>query len=138
MSTAQLRVDEYVWPGQPRTEPGWVASDIRRRQLLPGLVGLSLIVADVVLVAGAFLLAYFARFSVDECLPTLAVDRYIPLAVLEGLLASILLATHALYDLERPRSSPEPLRSLISSTSTPFAMAGTFPYFSRPQPFPRS
>jgi hypothetical protein len=57
MSTAQLRVEEYVWPGPPRTEDIWAAADNRRRQLFPSLVGLCLIVADVALVAGAFLMA---------------------------------------------------------------------------------
>jgi len=137
MSTAQLRVDEYVWPVQPRTEAGWAAADNRRRQWLPSLVGLCLIVADIVLVAGAFLVAYFARFSVDESLPTLALDRYIRLAVLEGLLASILLATHGLYDLERPRSWPVRLRSIISSSSTALVLAVTFSYFLGDQAFSR-
>src|SRR5947208_636089 len=137
MSTAQLRVDEYVWPGQPPAETMWAAADNRRRQLLPSVVGLCLIVADVALVAGGFLLAYFARFSVDESLPTLALDRYVRLAVLEGLLASILLATHGLYDLERPRSWPVRLRSIISSSSTALVLAVTVSYFLGDQAFSR-
>src|SRR5439155_20880741 len=94
MSTAQLRVEEYAWTGQPRSKGRWSAAENRRRHLLAGLVGLSLIAADVVLVAGGVLLAYVARFSVDDSLPSLALDGYIRLAVLQGLLTSVLLATH--------------------------------------------
>jgi exopolysaccharide biosynthesis polyprenyl glycosylphosphotransferase len=74
---------------------------------------------------------------VDESLPTLALDRYIRLAVLEGLLASILLATHGLYDLERPRSWPVRLRSIISSSSTALVLAVTVSYFLGDQAFSR-
>src|SRR5438445_7281092 len=137
MSTAQLRVEEHAWPGHLQAEAGWVATDNRRRQLLPSLIGLCLIVADVALVAGAFLLAYCARFSVDESLPTLALDRYIRLAALEGLLACVLLATHGLYDLERPRSWPVRLRSIISSSSTALVLAVTVSYFLGDQAFSR-
>src|SRR5438128_5316057 len=127
MSTAQLPVEEFVW----------AASENRRRQLLAGLVAVSLITADVVLVAGAFLLAYFARFSVDDSLPSLALDRYIRVAVLQGLLASLLLATHGLYDLERPRSWPVRLRSIVSSSSTALVLAVTISYFLGDQAFSR-
>jgi exopolysaccharide biosynthesis polyprenyl glycosylphosphotransferase len=136
MSTAELRVVEYAW-SPPPSDAAWLGSASRRRRLLPCLVGLSLVTADVAFVAGAFMLAYFARFSVDESLPSLGLDRYLRLAVLEGLLASLLLATHGLYDLERPRSWPVRLRGTISSSSTALVLAVTVSYFLGDQAFSR-
>jgi exopolysaccharide biosynthesis polyprenyl glycosylphosphotransferase len=137
MSAAELRVDAYSWSAQPRTEAMWGAYESRRRQLLPGLVGLCLIVADVALVASAFMLAYFARFSAEDSLPTLALDRYIRLAVLAGLFVSVLMATHGLYDLERPQSWAVRLRAIISSSSTALVLAVTASYFLGDQAFSR-
>ena len=75
------------------------------------------------------MLAYLARFSVDESPAMLGLDRYIRLAVLEGLLASVLLATHGLYDLERPQSWPVRLRGIVSSSSTALVLAVTVSLF---------
>jgi exopolysaccharide biosynthesis polyprenyl glycosylphosphotransferase len=93
--------------------------------------------ADVLLVAGAFMLAYLARFSVDETLPSLGLERYIRLAVLQGVLTAVLLATHGLYDLERPASWPVRLRGMASSSSTALVLAVTVGYFLGDQAFSR-
>jgi exopolysaccharide biosynthesis polyprenyl glycosylphosphotransferase len=137
MSTAELRVEEYLWPTQPSSNAKQASSASRRWQVLPGVIGLCVIVADLALVAGAFMLAYFARFSVDESLPSLALDRYIRLAALVGLLASVLLSTHGFYDLDRPRSWPVRLRGIVSSSSTALVLAVTVSYFLGDQAFSR-
>src|SRR5205823_3307584 len=90
-----------------------------------------------VLVAAAFMLAYQARFSVDESLPSLGLDRYLRLAVLQGVISCLLLATHGLYEFEHPRSWSVRLRGVISSTSTALVLAVTASYFLGDQAFSR-
>jgi exopolysaccharide biosynthesis polyprenyl glycosylphosphotransferase len=137
MSTVQLRVDDAVWVDEARREPLAVAPSVRGRHLLPTLAALCVFAADVALVAGAFMLAYLGRFSADESLPTLGLDRYVRLAVLVGVLATVLLATHGLYDLERPQSWPVRLRGIASSSSTALVLGFTASYFLGDQAFSR-
>jgi len=105
--------------------------------MLPTFAGLCLVAADIGLVSGAFMLAYVGRFAADDSLPMLGLDRYIRLAVLVGLFGSALLATHGLYDLERPQSWPFRLRGIASSTSTALVLAFTASYFLGDQAFSR-
>ncbi len=138
MSTAELRVDaDLSWAdGRSRQYPKAVPN-VRRKQTLPMIASGSVILADIALVAGAFMLAYVGRFSVDESLPSLALDRYIRLAVLVGVMTSFVIATHGLYDLERPQSWPFRLRGIASSSSTGLVLAFTASYFLGDQAFSR-
>jgi len=98
---------------------------------------LVLAVGDVALVAGAFMLAYVARFSNDDTLPMLSLDRYVRLAALEALLTIAFLATHGVYDLENPQSWPVRFRGIVSSSATALVLAVTASYFLGDQAFSR-
>src|ERR1043166_6073716 len=100
MNTARLHVDENVWDEEGRNDHRKGGDSVRRKQIVPAVAGLCLIAADVALVSAAFMLAYAARFSIDENLPSLGLDRYLRLAVLVGLFSSVLLVTHGLYDAD--------------------------------------
>jgi exopolysaccharide biosynthesis polyprenyl glycosylphosphotransferase len=137
MSTAELRIEEQTLLSQARFEPVWSAAAANRRRIVPALFGLGVTLADVALVAGAFMLAYLARFAADETVPMLGLDRYIRLAMLEGLLASMLFATHGLYAFERPQSWAPRLRAIVSSSATALVIAITASYFLGDQAFSR-
>src|SRR5690349_4867225 len=104
MNAAQLPVEETRWPPGVVDGMSWLTPDGRRSVPLPALVGLCAVLVDAILLAGAFMLAYLGRFSIDEAAATLSLDRYVRLAVLEAAFATILMATHGLYELERPQS----------------------------------
>jgi exopolysaccharide biosynthesis polyprenyl glycosylphosphotransferase len=101
------------------------------------MAALVLVVGDIALVVGAFMLAYVARFSSEDTLPMLSLDRYARLAVLEACLTVAFLATHGLYDLERPQSWPVRLRGIVSSSATALVLAVTASYFLGDQAFSR-
>jgi exopolysaccharide biosynthesis polyprenyl glycosylphosphotransferase len=82
-------------------------------------------------------LAYVARFSVDDGAATLALDRYVRLALMEAGFAVVLLTTHGLYRLERPQSWPVRLRGITSSSATALILAVTASYFLGDQAFSR-
>src|SRR6266702_5767204 len=133
MNAVRLPVDD----ARLAANVGWRMSESRRRHMLPGLMALCIVVVDALLVASAFLLAYLARFSIDENLATLNFDRYVRLAVLEAVFATILLATHGLYELEQPQSWPVRLRGIASSSATALVLAITVSYFLGDQAFSR-
>lgn len=137
MNAVRLPVDDARWSANVGDSVGWRMSESRRRHMLPGLMALCIVVVDALLVAGAFLLAYLARFSMDENLATLSFDRYVRLAVLEAVFATILLATHGLYELEQPQSWPVRLRGIASSSATALVLAITVSYFLGDQAFSR-
>jgi exopolysaccharide biosynthesis polyprenyl glycosylphosphotransferase len=110
---------------------------LQRKHRFSTLAGFVLMIGDFAIVAGAFMLAYMARFSSDDTLPTLSLDRYVRLAVLEGLLSVAFLATHGLYDLERPQSWPVRFRGIVSSSATALVLAVTVSYFLGDQAFSR-
>ncbi|MGI9146812.1 MAG: sugar transferase [Chloroflexota bacterium] len=138
MSTAQLRADDpSVWADEAPQQRSSATINRRRRRVLPGLGSACVAVADVVFVASAFMLAYVGRFAADDSLPTLGLDRYIRLAALVGLFTSALLATHGLYDLERPQPWPFRLRGIASSSSTGLVLGFSASYFLGDQAFSR-
>src|SRR5260221_2556170 len=97
MNAVHLPIDDARWSTQVGHSVEWPMSESRRRQMLPGLMAVGIFFVDALIVAGAFLLAYMARFSIDENITTLSFDRYVRLAVLVAVFATILLATHRLY-----------------------------------------
>jgi exopolysaccharide biosynthesis polyprenyl glycosylphosphotransferase len=99
--------------------------------------GLGLLVIDGVVVSAAFLLAYLARFSAEDALPPLGLETYVRLLLLDAIFTAMLLATHGLYELERPRSWPHRLRGIVSSSSTGLVLAVTASYFLGDQAFSR-
>src|SRR6266849_4412862 len=125
MSAIQMPIEEAKWSVQVRHGSAWKMSDSRRKSLLPMLMGWCAVIVDALLLASAFLLAYAARFSVDETLAMLSFDRYVRLATLEAAFATILLAAHGLYELERPQSWAVRLRGIVSSSATALVLAVT-------------
>jgi exopolysaccharide biosynthesis polyprenyl glycosylphosphotransferase len=137
MSTAQLGLEERAWtPSIDDQQLGRVRGS-RRKERLAAAAGLCLIIADVTLVAGSFMLAYLGRFSTDDTIPALGLERYLRLALVAGLLTAVLLATHGMYDLERPQSWSLRLRNIASSSSTALVLAVTVSYFLGDQAFSR-
>lgn len=107
------------------------------KQLVPRLAAIFFFAVDIAFAAGAFMLAYLGRFSADDALPSLGYESYVRLAALEGLLTGILLATHGLYNLERPQSWPVRLRAIASSSAMALVLAVTVTYFLGDQAFSR-
>jgi exopolysaccharide biosynthesis polyprenyl glycosylphosphotransferase len=134
---AELSLDEPSRIAEPRLEDLVSPSRGVHIRLLPAFVALCVVVLDVGLVAGAFMLAYVARFSPDETVPSLGLDHYLRMALIEGLLATGLFATHGLYNFERPQAWPVRLRAVISSSATALVLAVTISYFLGDQAFSR-
>jgi exopolysaccharide biosynthesis polyprenyl glycosylphosphotransferase len=111
------------------------ASD--RREVLTAFASVATVFADVALVASAFMLAYLGRFSIDDSIPTLGLDKYVRLALLQGVFTAVLMAMHGLYALERPQTWPVRLRAIASSTSTALVLVITISYFLGDQAFSR-
>jgi exopolysaccharide biosynthesis polyprenyl glycosylphosphotransferase len=137
MSAAQLRLQEAAWATPSGVDRIRQTATGSRKQLVAASVGLCIVVADVALVTGAFMLAYVARFAADDQAPALGVDRFVFLAVLQGVLCAGLLLMHGLYDLERPQAWSVRVRGIASSVSTALVMSVTLSYFLGDQAFSR-
>lgn len=137
MSTAQLHLEEDTWSGHVAYERIGRPDATQRRQMLANLAGLVLLIGDIAVVFGAFMLAYAVRFSSDDTLPMLSLDRYMRLGLMDGLVMVVFLATHGLYNLERPQSWPVRLRGIVSSSATALVLAVTASYFLGDQAFSR-
>lgn len=137
MSAMPVQIEETQWSGNAPVPLVWSRGESRSKRWLPTLMGLLTLVVDIGLVAGAYLLAYAGRFAMDDTLPTLSFDRYVRLAVMAGVLTSLLLAMHGLYRLDRPKSWPIRMREIISSSSTALVLAITASFFLGDQAFSR-
>jgi exopolysaccharide biosynthesis polyprenyl glycosylphosphotransferase len=137
MSTLPVQLDEARWSGAATRQLDWLAVGSHGKRWLPTLMALLIVVLDILVVVGAYLLAYAGRFALDDVLPTLSFDRYVRLVFIAGLLSSLLLATHGLYRLERPKSWPIRTRDIASSSSTALVLAITISFFLGDQAFSR-
>src|SRR6266516_4274052 len=137
VSTAEIRADNRLWHNTATDQQRHTTGGTDRRQLLATQAGACMMRTDVALVTGAFMLAYVARFSVDERLPALGLEQYVRMATVQALLTHVLLVTHGLYELERPRSWPVRLRGIVSASSTALVLAVTVSYFLGDQAFSR-
>jgi exopolysaccharide biosynthesis polyprenyl glycosylphosphotransferase len=137
MSAMPVQIDKTEWSGLTPAPLAWSGAESRSKRWLPTLMGLLTVLVDVAVVAGAYLLAYAGRFAMDDTLPTLSFDRYVRLAVMAGVLTSVLLAMHGLYRLERPKSWPLRMRDILSSSSTALVLAITASFFLGDQAFSR-
>jgi exopolysaccharide biosynthesis polyprenyl glycosylphosphotransferase len=133
----RIQIDETSWSGDAPMPMSWSGTESRSKRWLPAIVGLITVLVDVAIVAGAYLLAYAGRFAMDDSLPSLGFDRYVRLAVIAGVLSSVLLAMHGLYRLERPKSWPTRMRDILSSSSTALVLAITASFFLGDQAFSR-
>jgi exopolysaccharide biosynthesis polyprenyl glycosylphosphotransferase len=83
------------------------------------------------------MLADLGRFSFDDTLASLTVDRYLRLAFIAAACTTVFMATHGLYELDRPQSWPVRLRGIVSSSATAVVLAVTASYFLGDQAFSR-
>jgi exopolysaccharide biosynthesis polyprenyl glycosylphosphotransferase len=123
MSTAELNLLEQRRPTlvlqRADRSPG-----VRAAAMLLGAWGACMSVVDVGVIVGAFLLAYWARFVVpDAAALALGIESYARLGLVVGLVTVAMLASHGLYNEERPPSWPARLRTVISSVSTGLVVA---------------
>jgi exopolysaccharide biosynthesis polyprenyl glycosylphosphotransferase len=130
-------IEDSRWSGSAAPAVWPVNSQQRSKLLLPALARVVLLMVDVLVVTAAFMLAYGARFASDDTLPSLSLDRYVRLGIMAGVLTSLLLASHGLYNLERPQSWPLRFRGIASSTSTALILAITLSFFLGDQAFSR-
>jgi exopolysaccharide biosynthesis polyprenyl glycosylphosphotransferase len=105
-----------------RTTPG------RRRLVTAGSL-VALFGVDVVVVAGAFILAYVVRFVVSDAVATaLPLSQYVRTGLAVGIAAATLLALQGLGDFDRRRSWPTRLRVVTSAISTGTILAVVFSF----------
>jgi exopolysaccharide biosynthesis polyprenyl glycosylphosphotransferase len=94
------------------------ASDQAQRALFASSV-IALLIVDLGIVVGAFVLAYLMRFVVPgDLVSALPFENYIRTGLTVGLISITLLALQGLADLERGRSWPTRLRAITSAVST--------------------
>src|SRR5437763_15844693 len=97
----------------PWTNPIHTSSRLGR--LLPMLTGVCLIVVDLALVMGSFLLAHWLRFlAADASLSVLGIEQYMLMSLLVGVITSGLFAFRGLYDEPRPYAWPTRLYTIVS------------------------
>ncbi len=137
MSTTELQLTEQSWTQSTQVRTGVLPKRGRRLPRVATTAALTFAVVDVALVTAVFMLAYLARFSTDDSVPVLGLERYIRLAVLDGVLTAALLATHGMYQVERPQFWSVRLRAIVSSSSTALVLAITVSYFLGDQAFSR-
>ncbi len=115
MSNIELGVKDQVWRGElpARFEPGWA------ERIIPAGLGLALALVDVLLVLGAFLLAYWVRFVVSD-MEAAALDllAYARIGLSVGVVVALLFAPQGLYDESRPMAWPARLYAIVSALST--------------------
>jgi exopolysaccharide biosynthesis polyprenyl glycosylphosphotransferase len=92
-------------------------------------VTIATLLADVLVVVGAFLLAYWVRFIVpDHEAAALALHDYTLTGGLVGLMTVLLLGFHGVYDRHRRLPWPTRLHVVVSALSTSIVLAITISY----------
>jgi exopolysaccharide biosynthesis polyprenyl glycosylphosphotransferase len=128
MSSVELRVNDAHFSGEVAAE--WQTTRSWAAHLLPGLSVVGLLVGDILIVLGAFLLAYWVRFIVpDDEASALGLAQYVRMALSVGAGTAILFAVHGLYDPERPIAWPTRLHAVLSAVSTALVLAVTASFF---------
>lgn len=116
---------------------GDTAPSPRGLQLLAALT-LATLVADVLVVIGAFLLAYWVRFVVpDDEAAALSLGEYARLAGLVGLTTVLLLGLQGVYQPQRRLAWPGRLQAVVSALSTALVLTMTLSYLAGDQRFSR-
>jgi exopolysaccharide biosynthesis polyprenyl glycosylphosphotransferase len=116
---------------------GLVPSAGRGERLLLAIT-LGTLLVDVLVVVGAFLVAYWARFVIpDDEVSALGVQEYVRLGALVGLATAVLLALQGVYDGQRSLSWPSRLHAVVSATSVALIVAVTISYALGDQRFSR-
>jgi exopolysaccharide biosynthesis polyprenyl glycosylphosphotransferase len=136
MSAAELHLDQRRAPLLfERARP---SAGTRAAAALMNIWSAGLALVDSVLILGAFLLAYWARFVVpDASGEALGIEHYARMGLSVGLITVVLFVTHGLYDEERPPSFAACLRAVVSSISTALVLAVSISFFIGDQAFSR-
>jgi exopolysaccharide biosynthesis polyprenyl glycosylphosphotransferase len=138
MTALELRAEDHIWSGAAGVERVWPDKAARSERLLPALANIGLFVVDGALVFSAFVLAYWLRFSAPDAPGvSLAFEEYARLATMVAAFSSVLLATHGLYDVHRPKVWLARSQSIISSVSTALVLAVAVSYALGDQAFSR-
>jgi exopolysaccharide biosynthesis polyprenyl glycosylphosphotransferase len=139
MTTVDLPSSDRVWSAsltEPWTTPVHTADRLER--LLPALTGICLIVVDLALVMGAFVLAHWLRFiAADASLASLSIEQYMLMALTIAVVTSGLFAFRGMYDEPRPYAWPTRLYTIVSGVSTALVIALTLSYFHGESAFSR-
>src|SRR5581483_5583816 len=102
MSSLELESPFRPW-SRPVRPPASV-DRARFGQLLPAVARAILLLVDVALILGAFLLAYWVRFIVPDAeASALGLEQYASRGLLVALGTALLFALQGLYDVERPQ-----------------------------------
>ena len=147
MATAEIAEIAVETPTWATGNAGWSSEDSLDRPqrerslgafLLNPLTALVLIAVDLVVVAGAFLLAHWGRFVLPDMEgAALGLDQYARIGVAVSLLNVVLLALDGWYDPERVRGLLVRGRTLISSVSTALVLAVAASFFLGDERFSR-
>jgi exopolysaccharide biosynthesis polyprenyl glycosylphosphotransferase len=136
MSTLSLYGPDRVW--SLGTDGDWAASRERAARLLSALTCVCLLVMDLAVGVGAFLLAHWVRFIVpDDGAAALGLEQYAWMGLTVSCFTSFLFAFHGLYDLERHVSWPARLHLVLSSVSTALVISVAVSFFLGDQRFSR-
>jgi len=96
------------------------------------------VLADALLVFGAFLLAHWVRFIVPDLeAAALSLEEYARMGAVVALVTVVLFALHSFYDLDRPRSWIERSQMIVSTVSTALALTVSASFFLGDQRFSR-
>jgi exopolysaccharide biosynthesis polyprenyl glycosylphosphotransferase len=138
VSTLELPTRDPTWPGTAGGERVWAARNAGGERLLPAVASLVLLTVDMALVFGAFMLAYWLRFSVPDVVGvSLAFDEYARLATMVAAITTVLLATHGLFDVHRPKVWLPRAQAIMSSVSTALVLGVAVSYLLGDQAFSR-
>ena len=97
-----------------------------------------LVLVDVTVIVGGFLLAYWIRFiAADAAALALGIENYVRAGLIVALLTTALLASHGLYDEEHPPAWPVRFRNVVSSISTALVLVIAGSYFAGDQVYSR-
>ena len=136
MSSMELRIGSRTWPARSgdRAEAG----PSRAEGLLPALAAACLLAVDLVVVLGAFLLAYWVRFIVPDAQAfALGLENYATMGLTVGLITAMLFAVHGLYDPDRPLAWSARLHAVVSAVSIALVLAVVVSFFLGEQRFSR-
>src|SRR5581483_125599 len=124
------------WPLPAAGEAG--SDRERAARLLPVVAGWCLLIVDLAIATGAFLLAHWTRFVLPDAeAAALGLEQYARMGIVVGLLIVVLFALHGLYDPERRQTPGRLLHLCLSSVSTALVLTVTAAFLLGDQRFSR-
>ncbi len=132
MTTLDLPSSSRIWSPATSIDAPWTipTPGSRVEHMLPFLNGVCLLLGDLALIVGAFLLAHWLRFTAaDESLAALGIEQYVVMSSAIAFTTAALFAFRGLYDEPRPYAWPARLYTIVSAVSTALVLALTVSYF---------